>query len=87
MAFLMISVRSPAPIPFPWGRALPGLAALSVAMLSAVVGVFVDVPVGPVLRAAESLSSIRGALGWVVLGVLAAVAPVLVSLRLTRRWS
>ncbi len=69
---------APPPIPFPWKRALPGLAAWLIVLAAGVLAIFSRVDPGPVRPAGPAV--IRA--GWIALGLLAAFLSVGLSLRL-----
>jgi len=87
---------APPPIPFPWKRALPGLAAWGVALVSLVLASITQLgrpapaaaPIwanwsahfGRVLEAAEMVGA-----GWITMALLLAWASVALSMLLTRR--
>jgi len=81
----------PPPIPFPWTRALPGLAAAVLALVLAVAGTFAVSRPGaaPAARVVSALvpllEAVEAAGGqWVVLALLLTLASVRLSLRLAR---
>ena len=83
----------PSPIPFPWKRALPALAAGALALL-AMIGVIVKNIGGPtsvasnqasllpVLAHAVDIAKMYG-IGWILLAILVTLACVMLSMRLT----
>ena len=82
--------QAPAPIPFPWKRALPGLAALAVVLAASLVygiGWLSRPPVEPlgmgVFRSWLEAAAHTGA-SWAVVGALLSLFCVAVSLRLVR---
>ena len=77
---------APPPIPFPWKRALPGLAACACA-LPLLLGVgFAQLGVGPAPRQGRLLTIIEAARSagadWIVLALLVAIVSVALSTRL-----
>jgi len=80
---------APPPIPFPWTRALPGIAAWAVAIVSTLalsVQSTTNVTAGPVGAFAKAIIdiSISPATPWLALAVVLTVVPVMWSLRLMR---
>jgi hypothetical protein len=77
----------PPAIPFPWTRALPGLAALVVALLAAVGGVTLF-GVWPsndaLLPMVDQVTSMGGQLHWIAAAVMLTLASLAWSWRLTR---
>jgi hypothetical protein len=93
MAAVLRDASAPPPIPFPWKRALPGLAAGALAFLVMIVVLVKDASrppsagpiqdgVLPVLAHASEIAKIYG-IGWVLLAILLTVACVTLSMRLT----
>jgi hypothetical protein len=77
----------PPAIPFPWKRALPGLAALVVALLATVAGVTLfgvwqaDDAVHPMV---DQVTSMGGQIGWIAAALMLTLASLAWSWRLTR---
>lgn len=77
----------PPAIPFPWTRALPGLASLVVALLAtagsaALFGVWPsDEAVRPMV---DQVTSMSGQIGWIAAAVMLTLAPLAWSWRLAR---
>jgi hypothetical protein len=93
MAAVLREASAPRPIPFPWKRALPGLAAGALAFLVMIVVLVKDAsrpssaaPIQdgllPVLAHASEIANMYG-LGWVALAILVTLACVTFSMRLT----
>jgi hypothetical protein len=77
----------PPAIPFPWKRALPGLASLAVALLAAVGGatLFGVWPSDNVVRPmVDQATSMGGEIGWIAAAVMLTLASLAWSWRLTR---
>jgi hypothetical protein len=79
----------PPALPFPWMRALPGLAALVVALAGTAwnsVGLLNDAGSDSFSRELARLFTIAGTpeIGWTALTVVVAVLPLFLGLRLTR---
>ncbi len=85
MAAVVRQAKIPPPIPFPWKRALPGLAsclAMGIAFLM----------IGPVSNAnpphadaALDLSKVLGGVGWITASLVVSLASVALSIRVARR--
>lgn len=78
----------PPAIPFPWKRALPGLAGLVVALLASVWGVtsFGSWQVGDVVRPmVDQVTATDGQVGWIAAALMVTLASLAWSWRLTRR--
>ncbi len=94
MGAVLQEAAAPAPIPFPWKRAIPGLAALAVALVSSLVyGIlwFNKPSAEPLTTSAlrswasstfEAAAHTSG--GWVVAGILLSLVSVMISVRLVR---
>ena len=78
---------TPPPIPFPWMRALPGLASLGVALLAAVAGI-TFLGAGPADEAArpivQQVISAGGQARWIAAALMVTVASLAWSWRLAR---
>jgi hypothetical protein len=98
-ASVMDAVRreaaAPPPIPFPWKRALPGLAAGAFALISlffATADEFVRgnanqeirLPVPPALASLVEAAKATGA-GWIALSLILTLASVMISVRVAER--
>ena len=82
---------TPPPIPFPWKRALPGIAAAGFAVLSVLVLGIEEIarptPVPPSATLTAALASIldaakTGGAGWILLALLLTLVSTLLSMRL-----
>jgi hypothetical protein len=96
-ASIMDSVRhealTPPPIPFPWKRALPGIAAFVVALTYLIVGTFRQAGVSAPSTSENWFSSLAPALqaahmagaGWIVAGLVVSYVSVKLSLLFAQR--
>jgi hypothetical protein len=93
MAAVHCEASAPPPIPFPWKRALPGLAAGALAFVTMIIVLVknfsrvapatpIQDRVLPILARVSDIGSMYG-IGWVVLTILVTLACVVFSLRLT----
>ncbi|HEY6271637.1 MAG TPA: hypothetical protein VIX19_06530 [Terriglobales bacterium] len=86
----------PPPIPFPWKRALPGLAIAGLAVVAVLIGLAKLVrgaastqfpPAQPTVLVPILHAMINARVGWITLVLLVTLASVLLSMRLTSRLS
>jgi hypothetical protein len=88
MEAVRVEATAPPAIPFPWLRALPGIAAAAVAFLAVIAGFFAlgrTGNEGPVSPAATSVNLLPGAeVAWLLIVALVCTVPVVLSLRITR---
>ncbi len=96
-ASLMDSVRreatTPPPIPFPWKRALPGLAAGCVALVLVLIEIVTHLDQHAMVRETPAITAsafdpilkaaLNAGIGWIFLALLLSLASVMFSLRFT----
>jgi len=87
MEAVQSEASTPSPIPFPWKRALPGVAAAALALVWASVVAFTQLGSGPAapplaMTLPPTLTPILEAGGWSLLAMLLAFASVKLSMRL-----
>jgi hypothetical protein len=88
MDAVRVEAAAPPAIPFPWLRALPGIVAVVIALLSIIAGFFALGSAGAESAAPSAATSVTLPPGnqvvWLLVVVLLCTVPVALSLRITR---